>query len=64
MSTLSESVRRLLRRFKHPEYIAGLVERDEAVDGRLTDLEQELVEIAARIRILEKAGNPRGIGRD
>ena len=64
MSALSDSVRNLLRRFGRPEYVAGMVERDEMVDDRLTALERRQLEIKARLAILEKAGNPRGIGRD
>ena len=61
---MSDGIRRLLRRLGRPDYVAGLVERDDEVDGRLTDLERELLEIDARLSIMEKAGNPRGIGRD
>lgn len=38
--------------------------RDTIVDNRLNALEKHQEELRARMRILEKAGNPRGIGRD
>lgn len=34
------------------------------IDRRVTDLEQREQEIAARLRLLEIAGDPRGISRD
>lgn len=64
VSELSDAVRRLLRHFGRPETMAATIEHDEAVDTRLTDLERRQLEIAARLRILEKASNPRGIGFD
>ena len=40
-----------------------LADLDE-VDERLTALEYEQIEIDARLRILEKQSNPRGVGLD
>ena len=61
---LSDAIRHLLGRFGRPEVHIDATERDDVLDGRLTSLEREQVEIAARLRVLEKAANPRGIGRD
>lgn len=63
MSVLSDAWRRFIDRFGRPERLEVSTERDADVDGRLTDLEREQIEIAARLSILEEQGNPRGIGR-
>lgn len=63
VSDLRDAIRRLFQRFGRPSQFDLNEEHDEKVDGRLTVLEQRQREIAARLRILEKQGNPRGIGR-
>jgi hypothetical protein len=64
VSGLNDVLHRLMLRFARPAVAAMESDRDDAVDGRLTSLEQKQREIAARLRILEKSGNPRGIGHD
>lgn len=64
MNELIDALRRLLSGFGRPAADGGADAHDVEVDGRLTALEQRQAEIKARLRILEKQGNPRGIGRD
>lgn len=61
MSGWSDAVRQWFRR---PSIGEQVTERDEAVDGRLSALERRQQEIAARLRLLEVAGDPRGIRDD
>lgn len=78
MSGLTDGVRRFFSRFGKPEQLSdastitvrsevqvdATLASDASVDHRLTDLERQHLEMQARLRILEKGGNPRGIGRD
>lgn len=67
MSDVADILHHLFGRFGRPDQNVLKRATDEnmaAIDDRLTTVEQRQREIAARLRILEKAGNPRGIGRD
>ena len=64
VSELSDAIRRLFARFARPRDATLTGEHDAEVDDRLSTLERKQLEIKARLSILEKAGNPRGIGRE
>lgn len=64
MSELTDAFWRLICRFGRPDALRLEEEHDYLVDTRLSTLEQRQAEIKARLRILEKQGNPRGIGRE
>jgi len=60
MVDLLAALRQMLHQFGRPRPEFRITDVD-AFDERLTSLEQRQVEIAARLRLLEQQGDPRGI---
>jgi hypothetical protein len=54
MSDLGDAIRQFLGRFGRPDIGALVIDRDDRVDDRLTDLEREQREIDARLLRLEQ----------
>ena len=62
MSDLPGTLRALLHRFGRPEALPTRTTDLTVIDQRLENLEQEQFAIAARLRLLELQGDPRGRG--